>query len=65
MANHQFQLSLEQEFHIRALTLSTDCLSREELKAVVADFTRQLMVKENVIQHLIEIVNHAESFSAR
>ncbi|MBE9031428.1 NblA/ycf18 family protein [filamentous cyanobacterium LEGE 11480] len=61
MDNRKFQLSLEQEFHICALEVSTDYLSREELQAAVVNFTRQLMVKENVIQHLIEAATHCEA----
>ncbi len=49
-----FNLSLEQEFHIKAVEISNEQLTPEELQSALAELTRQLMIKENIIRHLVK-----------
>jgi hypothetical protein len=49
-----FELSLEQEFSIRSIELNIQSLSPEQLREILADLSRQLIVKDNVIRHLIK-----------
>lgn len=49
-----FNLSMEQEFHIKAVEISSEQLTHEELQSALAELTRQLMIKENIIRHLVK-----------
>lgn len=49
-----FELSLEQEFSIRSIELNIQSLSPEQLREILAALSRQLIVKDNVIRHLIK-----------
>ena len=60
METSSFKLSLEQEFQVKAIEFSSEHLTREELQETIVDFTRQLLVKENVIRYLIKTITSDE-----
>jgi ribosomal protein S6 len=49
-----FQLSLGQQFQMHKTTAAVEHASRSDLADLVVELTRQLMIKDNVIRHLIK-----------
>ncbi len=54
MSPECFELSLEQQFSIRAIELNSQSLSSEQLREILAELSKQLIVKDNVIRHLVK-----------
>jgi hypothetical protein len=54
MSPECFELSMEQQFNIRAIELNTLSLSADQLRELLVEISRQLIVKDNVIRHLIK-----------
>jgi hypothetical protein len=54
MSPECFELSLEQQFSMRAIELDTLDLSNEQLRELFIEMSRQLIVKDNVIRHLVK-----------
>jgi hypothetical protein len=54
MLSECFELSMEQEFNMRAIELNTLNLSAEQLRELFVEISRQLIVKDNVIRHLMK-----------
>lgn len=48
-----FELSIEQEFNIRTIELNTLNVSAEQLRELFVEISRQLIVKDNIIRHLM------------
>lgn len=48
------QLSLEQEFKLQVLQAQTKNLSLEQAQEYVAELLRQMMVKDNLVKHLLK-----------
>ena len=49
-----FELSMEQQFNMRTIELNTLNLSPEQLRELFVEISRQLIVKDNVIRHLMK-----------
>lgn len=47
-------LSLEQQFNLKVYEEQVKALSQEQSQAYLLEVMRQLMIKENVIKHLIK-----------
>ncbi len=47
-------LSIEQEFTIRSFEIDSHNLPPDELRKLFIEVSRQLLVKDNVIRHLIK-----------
>jgi Phycobilisome degradation protein nblA len=54
MAPECFELSLEQQFKVRAIELNTHDLSLDQMRDLLVEMSRQLLVKDNVLRHLIK-----------
>jgi Phycobilisome degradation protein nblA len=54
MSPECFELSIEQQFSMRAIQLNTLSLSADQLRELFVEISRQLIVKDNVIRHLIK-----------
>ena len=54
MAPECFELSLEQQFNVRAIELNTHNLSLDQMRDLLVAMSRQLLVKDNVLRHLIK-----------
>jgi Phycobilisome degradation protein nblA len=54
MSPECFELSIEQQFSMRAIQLNTLSLSEDQLRELFVEISRQLIVKDNVIRHLIK-----------
>jgi hypothetical protein len=54
MAPECFELSLEQELNVRAIELNTHNLSLDQMRELLVEMSRQLLVKDNVLRHLIK-----------
>jgi Phycobilisome degradation protein nblA len=54
MSPECFQLSIEQEFNMRTIELNMLNLSPEQLRELFIELSRQLIVKDNVIRHLMK-----------
>jgi hypothetical protein len=54
MSPECFELSLEQQFNIRSIELNTQDLSESQLRELLLEVSRQLIVKDNVIRHLMK-----------
>jgi Phycobilisome degradation protein nblA len=54
MAPECFELSLEQQFNVRAIELDTHNLSLDQMRDLLVAMSRQLLVKDNVLRHLIK-----------
>lgn len=54
MAPECFELSLEQQFNVKALELSTQNLSLDRMRELLIELSKQLIVKDNVLRHLIK-----------
>lgn len=48
------RLTLEQQFQVRLVELSSENLSIEELQTFLVELTQQLFVKENMIRDLVK-----------
>lgn len=49
-----FDLSVEQQFSIRSFELNSYNLSEEQMRELLLEISRQLLIKDNVIRHLIK-----------
>jgi hypothetical protein len=49
-----FELSMEQQFSMRTIELNTHDLSVDQLRELLVEVSRQLIVKDNVIRHLVK-----------
>jgi uncharacterized protein (DUF1786 family) len=49
-----FELSLEQQFHVRLVEQTTQEMEREEMQDMLVQLTRLLLLKENVIRDLVK-----------
>jgi hypothetical protein len=49
-----FELSLEQQFNVKALELNTQNLSLEQMRELLIELSTQLIVKDNVLRHVIK-----------
>lgn len=56
MSPECFELSMEQQFSMRAIELTTLNLSLEQLRELLLETSKQLIVKDNVIRHLMKNV---------
>jgi hypothetical protein len=56
--NIPLELSLEQQFNLRTYADQVKGLDQEQAQQLLLQVVRQLMIKENVIRHLVK-----ESFS--
>ncbi len=54
MSPECFELSIEQQFSMRKIELNTIDLSAEQLRELFVEISRQLLVKDNVIRHLMK-----------
>ena len=54
MAPECFELSLEQQFNVRAIELDIHNLSLDQMRELLVEMSRQLLVKDNVLRHLIK-----------
>ncbi len=54
MPSECFELSIEQQFNMRTIELNTLNLSVDQLRELFVEISRQLLVKDNVIRHLIK-----------
>jgi hypothetical protein len=54
MSPECFELSLEQQFNVKAVELSTQNLSLDRMRELLIELAKQLMVKDNVLRHLIK-----------
>lgn len=54
MSPECFELSLEQQFNVKALELNTQNLSLEQMRELLIEMSKQLIVKDNVVRHLIK-----------
>jgi len=48
------QLTLEQEFKLKVLQEQTKNLGLEQAQEYVAELLRQMMVKDNLVKHLLK-----------
>jgi hypothetical protein len=49
-----FELSTEQQFRLRTIELNTTDLSPDKLRELFVEISRQLIVKDNIIRHLVK-----------
>ncbi|MGI0494970.1 hypothetical protein ACN4EG_24560 [Alkalinema pantanalense CENA528] len=49
-----FDLSVEQQFSIRSFEVNSYNLSEEQMRELLLEISRQLLIKDNVIRHLIK-----------
>jgi hypothetical protein len=54
MSPECFELSMEQQFNMRTIELNALYLSPEQLRELFVEISRQLIVKDNVIRHLMK-----------
>ncbi len=54
MSPECFQLSMEQQFSVRTIELNSLNLSPDQLRELLVEISRQLIVKDNVIRHLMK-----------
>jgi hypothetical protein len=47
-------LTLEQQFQLRMITLQVRELSLKQAQEYVVEITRQMMVKDNLVKHLLK-----------
>jgi hypothetical protein len=48
------QLSVEQQFHLQTLKEQVKSLSQQEAQDFLLEVLRQMMVKDNLVRHLIK-----------
>ena len=54
MSPECFELSLEQQFTVKAVELSAQNMSLDRMRELLIELAKQLMVKDNVLRHLIK-----------
>ena len=54
MSPECFELTIEQQFNVRAIELNTLSLTPDQLRELFIEISRQLIVKDNVIRHLMK-----------
>jgi Phycobilisome degradation protein nblA len=54
MSPECFELSIEQQFNMRAIELTSLDLSVDQLRDLLIETSRQLIAKDNVIRHLMK-----------
>jgi hypothetical protein len=54
MSPECFNLSMEQQFNMRTIELNTLNVPPEQLRELFVEISRQLIVKDNVIRHLMK-----------
>jgi Phycobilisome degradation protein nblA len=54
MMDTPFELSLEQQFSLRAFSEQVKDLSQEQAQAFLVDLYRQMIVKETMYQHFLK-----------
>jgi Phycobilisome degradation protein nblA len=54
MSPECFELSMEQQFSMRKIELNTLNISADQLRELLVEISRQLLVKDNVIRHLMK-----------
>lgn len=54
MSPECFELSMEQQFIMRTIELNTSEISADRLRELFVEISRQLIVKDNVIRHLMK-----------
>jgi hypothetical protein len=54
MMNLPLELSMEQQFHLKMYEGQVKDLSSEQAQNFLLEVMRQLMIKENVIKHLMK-----------
>ncbi len=54
MLSECFELSLEQQFSVRKIELNSQNLSPDQLREFLIEISKQLLVKDNVIHHLMK-----------
>jgi hypothetical protein len=54
MSPECFELSTEQLFRLRTIELNTTDLSADKLRELFVEISRQLIVKDNIIRHLMK-----------
>jgi hypothetical protein len=54
MSPECFELSLEQQFNVKALELNTQDLSLDQMRELLIELSKQLIVKDNVLRHVIK-----------
>ena len=52
--NRSAQLTLEQQFKLRILSQQVQDLSHEQAQEYLIEMFRQLMVKDNLVKHLLK-----------
>jgi Phycobilisome degradation protein nblA len=53
MASSYSKITVEQQFQVRLVELSSEYLSLEELQVALVEMTHQLFIKENIIRELV------------
>lgn len=54
MDSTPYELNLEQQFHIRLMENSVEQMTREQMRDLLIQASRLIMVKDNVIRDLIK-----------
>jgi Phycobilisome degradation protein nblA len=54
MSPECFELSMEQQFSMRKIELNMLDLSADQLRELFVEISRQLLIKDNVIRHLVK-----------
>lgn len=55
MKSSDFELTLEQQFHLKLMEVSTQNLSREQLHDLLIQSAKLIMLKDNVIRSLVKL----------
>lgn len=54
MNSSSFELSMEQQFHMRLIEQTMQEMPREQMQEMLLQLTRLLLVKDNVIRDLVK-----------
>jgi Phycobilisome degradation protein nblA len=54
MSPECFELSMEQQLSMRIIELNMLDLSADQLRELFVEISRQLLIKDNVIRHLVK-----------
>ncbi len=52
--NHYAQLTIEQQFKLRLLSQQVQDLTHEQAQEYLIEMFRQMMVKDNLVKHLLK-----------
>lgn len=52
--NDQNSLTIEQQFNLRKIADQTKVLSQEQAQELIVELQRQIMIKDNIYQKLIQ-----------